>query len=109
MCIVLVRSSDILRFAWAGDNTHPTRNHALCEGVGCARYYVKRCKATISSLDVGERCLGAVLYLLFVVRFFARRAKKRTTAEMGSTILPFVLSVSKGRRAGKAAFESATA
>jgi hypothetical protein len=30
----------------------------------------------------------AVLYLLFVVRFFARRAKKRTTDEMGSTMLP---------------------
>jgi hypothetical protein len=30
----------------------------------------------------------AVLYLLFVVRFFARRAKKRTTDEMGSTLLP---------------------
>src|SRR6266540_63752 len=28
----------------------------------------------------------AVLYLLFVVRFFARRAKKRTTDVMGSTI-----------------------
>src|SRR5437773_11185673 len=27
----------------------------------------------------------AVFYLLFVVRFFARRAKKRTTDEMGST------------------------
>jgi len=29
-----------------------------------------------------------VLYLLFVVRFFARRAKKRTTDAMGSTMLP---------------------
>src|SRR5215212_1040268 len=30
----------------------------------------------------------AVLYLLFVVRFFALRAKKRTTDAMGSTRLP---------------------
>jgi len=30
----------------------------------------------------------AVLYLLFVVRFFALRAKKRTTDKMGSTMLP---------------------
>jgi hypothetical protein len=28
----------------------------------------------------------AVRYLLFVVRFFARRAKKRTTDEIGRTI-----------------------
>jgi len=39
----------------------------------------------------------ALLYLLFVVRFFARRAKKRTT---GGTY---------HAAAGKAAFESATA
>jgi len=48
----------------------------------------------------------AVLYLLLVVRFFALRAKKRTTAEMGSTMLPSILSLSKGRQS---AFESATA
>jgi len=44
----------------------------------------------------------AVLYFLFVVRFFARRAKKRTTDEdeMGGTMLPFVLSLTKGRQSG---------
>jgi hypothetical protein len=31
---------------------------------------------------------AAVLYLLFVVRFFARRAKKRTTDEIVGTTLP---------------------
>jgi hypothetical protein len=41
--------------------------------------------------------------------FFALRAKKRTTDEMGSTVLPFVLSLlalslSKARRAGETAF-----
>jgi hypothetical protein len=41
----------------------------------------------------------AVLYLLFVVRFFARRAKKRTTDEIRNY----------HAAAGKAAFESATA
>ena len=48
----------------------------------------------------------AVLYLLLVVRFFALRAKKRTTAEMGGTMLPSILSLTKGRQS---AFESATA
>src|SRR5258706_8651696 len=33
-----------------------------------------------------ENALRAVLFLLFVVRFFALRAKKRTTDKMGSTI-----------------------
>src|SRR6266545_375593 len=37
----------------------------------------------------------AVRYLLLVVRFFARRAKKRTTAAMGSAMLPYILSRSK--------------
>jgi len=43
---------------------------------------------------------AAVLYLLFVVRFFALRAKKRTTDAMGSTMLPNILSLSKGRQSG---------
>jgi hypothetical protein len=38
---------------------------------------------------VGVFAFGrAIRYLLFVVRFFARRAKKRTTDKMGSTMLP---------------------
>jgi hypothetical protein len=32
--------------------------------------------------------LAAVLYILFVVRFFGLRAKKRTTDEIESTMLP---------------------
>jgi hypothetical protein len=35
---------------------------------------------------------AAVLFILFVVRFFARRAKKRTTDKMGSTMLPQAMS-----------------
>jgi len=47
----------------------------------------------------------AVLYLLFVFRFCARKAQKRNTDKMARTMLPFVLSLpalsmSKGRRAG---------
>jgi hypothetical protein len=34
----------------------------------------------------------------FGCSFFARRAKKRTTAKMGSTMLPIPLSLSKGRQ-----------
>jgi hypothetical protein len=43
---------------------------------------------------------AAVLYLPFVFRFFALRAKKRNTDKKGSASLPFVLSLPKGRPNG---------
>src|SRR6266511_6487579 len=43
---------------------------------------------------------AAVLHLLFVFRFCARRAQKRNTDKTESTMLPFVLSLSKGRLRG---------
>jgi hypothetical protein len=47
---------------------------------------------------------GAVLLLLFVVRFGALRAKKRTTDKMEGTLLPYILSRgalwAKGRQSG---------
>jgi hypothetical protein len=42
----------------------------------------------------------AVLLLLFVVRFCALRAQKRTSVKMEGALLPFVLSLSKGRQSG---------
>src|SRR6266498_3785053 len=40
---------------------------------------------------------AAVRYLLFVFRFCALRAQKRNTDTMASTMLPYILSLTKGR------------
>jgi hypothetical protein len=51
--------------------------------------------------DVASTSSGtAVRYLLLCFGFCALRAKKRTTDKMRSTMLPFVLSLSKGRLKG---------
>src|SRR5687767_10121973 len=65
----------------------PSRDTAAAgAGTAAGRAATRVCRACHWACSILPR--KAALYLLFVVRFFALRAQKRTTDEIGSTMLP---------------------